>query len=115
MMVINTAFKLLGPLSHNRWARISHRRLDSEFFVSCTQQTDLQGEGCWSITPKNTSERCSKDVFYMAWIESRCKITLLGIDLMVSHGIAYPLPTAVNEKIVWVNEKIYELAQGMKT
>ena len=36
MMVINTAFKLLGPLSHNRWARISHLRLDSEFFVSCT-------------------------------------------------------------------------------
>ena len=51
----------------------------------------------------------------MAWIESRCKITLLGIDLMVSHGIAYPLPTAVNEKIVRVNEKIYELAQGMKS
>ena len=54
-------------------------------------------------------------VFYMAWIESRCKITLLGIDLMVNHGIAYPLPTAVNEKIVRVNEKIYELAQGMKS
>ena len=51
----------------------------------------------------------------MAWIESRCKITLLGIDLMVSHGIAYPLPTTVNEKIVRVNEKIYELAQGMKS
>ena len=36
MMVINTAFKLLGSLSHNRWAGISRLRLDFEFFVSCT-------------------------------------------------------------------------------
>ena len=29
---------------------------------------------------------------------------------MESHGIAYPLPIGVNEKIVRVNEKIHELA-----
>ena len=34
---------------------------------------------------------------------------------MVSHGIAYPLPTGVNKKIVQVNEKIHELARGMKS
>ena len=36
MMVINTALKLLGSLSHNRWAGISRRHFDFEFFVSCT-------------------------------------------------------------------------------
>ena len=46
---------------------------------------------------------------------SRSKIIPLGIDLVVSHGIAYPLPTGVNEKIVRVNEKIHELARGMKS
>ena len=36
MVVINTAFKLLGSSSHNRWAGISRLRFDFEFFVSCT-------------------------------------------------------------------------------
>ena len=35
MMVINTAFILLGFSSHNRWAGIIRLRFDYEFFVSC--------------------------------------------------------------------------------
>ena len=47
-------------------------------------------------------------VFYVTWIESNPTLETVRVIMVVSHGIAYPLPTGVNKKI-------YELARGMKS